>query len=132
MQRGGCRHGLSKNSKYYISNYRLYELIYFCLQYPEWKKEINRYEFKGGCKEFDDPTSEDAIRHYICRRKMDLVNECVKKAGGEFSEYLFKAVTNDLSYNNLKTYYELPLSRDKYYEMWHKFFYLLSQEKHTF
>lgn len=132
MQRGGCRHKLSKENEYYISQFRLYELIYFCLQYDDWKRDLLMYEFRGGTGEFDDPTSEDAINHYICKKNMELVKRNAKKAGGEFSEYLFKAVTKDLSYNNLRTFYDMPLSRDKYYEMWHKFFYLLSREKQMF
>lgn len=132
MQRGGCRHKLSKENEYYISQFRLYELIYFCLQYDEWKKEAITYKYKAGTTEFDDPTSEDAINHYICKCKMNLVEEMAKKAGGEFWQYLFKAVTKDLSYNNLRTYYGMNLSRDKYYCMWHKFFFLLSREKQMF
>ena len=31
----------NKNSKYYIPAYLYKECVYYCLQYPEWVKELN-------------------------------------------------------------------------------------------
>ena len=133
MQRGGCRHDMTKKGKYYIPKNRQYELIYFCLQYPEWKKYLKDYELRKGTREFDDPTGEEAVKRCLCYEKVKLIEKIAHLAGGDiFETYILKAVTEDLSYNNLRTFYNMPISRDLYYEMWHKFFYFLSQEKHSF
>lgn len=131
MQRGR-RHPKSKNSPYYISEFRLYELIYFCLQYPEWKKKVITYNYKYGTDEWANPTEEEAIEHEELREKMKLIEKTAKNSGGEIYEYLFKAVTEDLSFTYLRTKLDMPCGRDKYYKTRDKFFYLLSQEKHTF
>lgn len=133
MQRGTCRHGLSTKSPYYIPDFRRYELIYFCLQYPEWKKYLKDYKLRKGTEEFDDPTGDEATERALREGKMKLVEKVAYEAGGDvYGKYILKAVTEDLSFNNLKYYHGIPCGRNMYYEMWHKFFYLLSQEKHTF
>jgi len=126
------RTSLSKKSKYYISKNRRLELKYFCLQYKEWKEYLKDYYLRYGTSEFSDPTAEEAMLRTIYIYNIDLVTQISKIAGGEISEYLFKAVTEDLSFVNLKTVLNIPCSKDYYYERYHKFWYLLSQKEHTF
>ena len=123
---------LSRKNPYYISKNRRLELKYFCLQYREWKSYLSDFYLRYGTDEFSDPTGEEAIRRKTLLENIALINEISKIAGGEISEYLFKAVTEDLSYVNLKTVYYIPCSKDYYYERYHKFWYLLSQKEHTF
>lgn len=123
---------LSKKSPYYISKNRRLELKYFCLQYKEWKEYLKDYYLRYGTSEFSDPTAEEAMLRTIYIYNIDLVTQISKIAGGEISEYLFKAVTEDLSFVNLKTSLNIPCSKDYYYERYHKFWYLLSQKEHTF
>ena len=123
---------LSKKSKYYISDFRRKELKYFCLQYKEWKEYLKDYYLRYGTNEFSDPTAEEAMLRTIYISNIDLINEISKIAGGEIWEYLFKAVTEDLSFVNLKTLHNIPCSKDYYYERYHKFWYLLSQKEHAF
>lgn len=126
------RTSLSKKSKYYISKNRRLELKYFCLQYKEWKEYLKEYYLRYGTSEFSDPTAEEAMLRTIYISNIDLVTQISKIAGGEISEYLFKAVTEDLSFVNLKTVLNIPCSKDYYYERYHKFWYLLSQKEHMF
>lgn len=128
MQRGR-RHPKSKKSKYYISEFRYCELVYFCLQYDEWRRDVLTYEHKGNQDEWSDPTAEDAIKHALCKEKIALVNRIAKKAAGDDANYILKAVTEDRSYNNLSTYCGMNIGRDRYFKMREKFFYFLSQEK---
>lgn len=130
MQRGK-RHPKKESSEYYISSYRLYELIYFCLQYPEYKKIVKDYNFNKLESEWEDPTGEEAVRHVLAARKMKLIEDTAYKTSREYGKFIFMAVTEDRSFNNLRTYYGMDLSRDKYYKLRDKFFYLLSQEKHS-
>ena len=41
---GNLRPELSKKNKYWIDKNRFYELKYFCLQYPLWKKTYEALE----------------------------------------------------------------------------------------
>ena len=41
------RSEISNKSPYYISKHRYLELKHFCLQYPEWKEEINKINWYG-------------------------------------------------------------------------------------
>lgn len=123
---------LAKTNPYYISKNRRLELKYFCLQYKEWQRYLRDYYLRYGTKEFDDPTGDEAVLRASYSWRIGLINEIVKIAGGDISEYLFKAVTEDLSYVNLKTMHLIPCSKDYYYERYHKFWYLLSQKEHRF
>lgn len=126
------RTSLSKKSKYYISKNRRLELKYFCLQYKEWKEYLKDYYLRYGTSEFSDPTGEDAIKRMLYSQYITMLIEISRLAGGDISEYLFKAVTEDLSYVNLRTIHNIPCCKDIYYEAYHKFWYLLSQKEHTF
>lgn len=123
---------LSRSNKYYISKNRRLELKYFCLQYKEWESYLREYYLRYGTTEFSDPTGEEAVKRVLYSKYMSLVNEISKIAGGEISEYLFKAVTEDLSYINLRTMHSIPCGKEFYYERYHKFWYLLSQKEHRF
>ena len=46
-----------------------------------------------------------------------------------FGPYILKAVTQGVSYDNLKTRWDMPCSKDKYYEFYRKFFWILSDSR---
>lgn len=121
---------LSKKSPYYISKHRRLELVHFCLQYPEWKEYLSSIKCRGTSDEFSDPTGEEAVRRVLYSRNIDMVERCAKIAGGEIWKYLFKAVTSGVSYVHLATVENIPCSRDYFYDRYHKFWFILSQEKH--
>lgn len=124
---------LSKKSDYYISKHRMYELKYFCLQYPEWKKQ---YLFLDGLTKVPD----DLVRYstnigdptYKCFElrekylmKMRDVEQAAIEADPDIYTYLIKAVTEGRSYEYLKTKMHIPCGRDYYYRKYRKFFYIL-------
>ena len=133
MQRGN-RRPLSKKNELRLDNrFREMELIYFCLQYPEWKRIIKDFLLKGSTDEFSDPTGNTAVIWASCKEKIDLVERIAKQVGGEeLHEFILKGVTEGVSFNNLRSYHNMPCGRNKYFRMYHEFFYILSQEKHTF
>lgn len=128
---------LSKRNKYWISKHRYYELKHFCLQYPEWKEQVKdcaRYSGQAAGivrtdVEWSDPTY--TAMHICERAKSDikLVEECCKLACGDLASYILRAVTEGLSYVNLKMMYEIPCCRDVYYELYRRFYYILSARK---
>lgn len=129
---------ISKKNKYWIDKNRHYELKYFCLQYPIWKKEIlNIYKSKSSSivertpssNLPGDPTGNHVATKIYYSSKIDLIERIAKEADGYLHKYILKAVTEGYSYVYLKSRLKIPCSRDVYYDRYRKFFWLLSQEK---
>ena len=123
---------LSKKNKYYISKHRYYELKHFCLQYPEWvekyKSAIRYPQGIGNTEspEWNDPTGRSVAAMDIWRSKIKRVEDAAFKTDEVLGRYILKAVTEDLSFTALKMLYNIPCGKDMYYELYRKFFYILS------
>lgn len=131
---------ISKKSDWWIPAYRFLELKYFCLQYPDWKREAAMIlsdtpslspNQNGGRSQIDfrDPTASAAIRLRKLNSKISLVGEIAEKSDNELGGYVLKAVTEGLSFITLKTIYDIPCGRDMYYDRFRKFFFILSLTK---
>ncbi len=121
---------LSQNNKYYISKHRYYELKHFCLQYPEWQEQIVDIRLNTRNANFiEDPTGETATKLASLRHNMDLIRNVTEKSDKDLANYIFKAVTEERSFANLKTVFEIPCSRDLYYDRYRRFFWLLDKER---
>ena len=125
---------LSTKSKYYVEKHRSYELRHFCMQYPIWKKAYtalnelsNSNEIADAFEQYDDPTAQCGIAKEHYARRMEMVEQCCREADNEIWRYLLSGVTEGLTYDHLKTKYEIPCSRDTYYDRYRKFFYLLNK-----
>ena len=129
---------LSKRNKYYISKHRYYELKHFCLQYPEWQKELRELRdksmhtasliFQKREKLLEDMVSEIAIRIFSLEEKCQKVVRCCKETDDQLWQYLLKGVTEERSYIYLSTMLNMPCCKDTYYDRYRKFFYILSGE----
>lgn len=131
---------ISEKNKYYIDKHRYYELKHFCLQYREWKKA---YELCNdsiifttslehnpfGANTPSDLTAKYAIRKAEYAKRIDMIEQVAKEADDFLYPYILKAVTEGLSYVNLKARLEIPCGRDMFYDRYRKFFWLLSQER---
>lgn len=121
---------LSRKNKYYISKHRYYELKHFCLQYPEWKYQMVTL---GGVMRnanlIEDPTGETATRLADLKSKIALIRKLAMESDKDLASYIFKAVTEERTYENLKTFFDIPCSRDMYYDRYRKFFWLLDKER---
>ena len=129
------RNELSKKNRYYLSKHRFLELKHFCLQYPEWKRLYLEGRSFGGsltdlkaCKdvEWSDPTANAVIFRENLAKKMKLVEDTIHETDPGIEDYIFKAVTEDLSYTYLRTVLNIPCSKNYYYDKYRKFFYILS------
>lgn len=127
---------ISKNNPYYISKERYYELKHFCLQYHEWKKLhenivlVNSSSLvKPGIKSQESPVEHkvEVLSKYW--QKMKMVEETCMVCDPGYSYYIFKAVTEGLSYDKLVARYELACSKDYYYDIYRKFFWLLDKKR---
>ena len=130
---------LSLKNKYWISGHRYYELRHYCLQYPEWKKEIKDYllsssvppgEIKGQI-EFSDPTSGKAGKIEAPSENIRLVEETAKETDPSIAPYHLLSVTQGLSYEKLKARLDIPCGRQMFYARYRKFFWLLSKKRHA-
>lgn len=121
---------LSKTNKYYISKHRYYELKHFCLQYQEWKYKIVTL---GGLMRNDilveDPTGETATKLADLKNNIALVRKVANCTDEGIAGYIFKGVTEERSYDNLKAFFDIPCSREMYYDRYRKFFWLLDKER---
>lgn len=127
---------ISEKNKYYIDKHRYYELKHFCLQYPLWEKQYNELmnitkisDLKKSSRtnKITDYTAETVEKRLYYRERMDVVNKATQDADTELASYIFKAVTQGLSYEALRLQMNMPCSRDIYYDRYRRFFYLLSK-----
>ena len=127
---------ISEKNKYWIDKHRHYELKHFCLQYPSWKRaygELDGFNGRGGDGIKNsmpgDPTGKVVEMRNIYLDRMDLVRRIAFEADPELSNYIFRAVTEGLSYTYLRTKLAIPCGRDMYYDRYRRFFWLLSQAR---
>lgn len=127
---------ISKKNKYWVEKNRYFELKYFCLQFPIWKKAYNSLdglEKKGDFTSFtkdgkvSDPTARVALAKDFYKTRMDMITGTIKETDEELSFYILKGVTEGLSYNSLHMMYDIPCCSDTYYDRYRKFFYLLNK-----
>lgn len=129
---------ISEKNKYWISKHRHYELKHFCLQYYTWKKIYSELDGFGGGGSNEsgsrsnipgDPTANCVEIKTAYLERMDLVRRTAYEADPYLANYIFKAVTENLSYTYLKTKMDIPCGRDMYYDRYRKFFWLLSKAR---
>lgn len=130
---------LSKKNKYWIDKNRFYELKYFCLQYPLWKKaheeldglRLYSYDLTGGSKsnlpgDITGNCVEERERYF---ERMKAIEQAAIEADPYLASYILKAVTEGLSYSYLKARLEIPCGRDMYYDRYRRFFWLLDKTR---
>lgn len=123
---------LSEKNEYWLPKHVYYEMIHFCLQYPDWKRLYSvkpssvREKVKGGVP---DPTANTAIRRVEFGRKIELVERCAKEADPELWSYILESVTTGLGFSVLNARNRIPCCKDIFYDRRRKFYWLLAQER---
>lgn len=131
---------LSEKNPYWIGKHRYYELKHFCLQYPIWKKAYNALIglssrpnyldiFVKSGQVHSDPTARCAESRVSFAKRMELVEQAAIGTDGDLYPYILRGVTEGLSYNALKMQYAIPCCREVYYNLYRRFFWLLSKER---
>lgn len=129
---------ISEKNKYWIDKHRHYELKHFCLQYPNWKRryaELDGFERQGNPDVYSrsstpgDPTAKCVELKSVYLDRMDLVRRTAFETDPELATYIFRAVTEGLSYTYLKTKLAIPCGRDMYYDRYRRFFWLLNHSR---
>ena len=120
-------------SDYNISRAKYNELKYFCMQYSEKKREIQK---NTGLKSVVNdglprgngvghPVENMALRNVALQADLDLITETIKEADAEIAQWLFKNITEGIPYE----WMDVPKGRKQFYESRRYFFYLLAQKR---
>lgn len=129
---------ISEKNKYYIDRHRYYELKHFCLQYPLWKKAYNAVDGYSTNKiqtipikvnRINDPVYRLAEAKLYYYERINMVEQAAEDADPFLANYILMAVTEGRSYVNLKARFNIPCSKDSYYEVYRRFFWLLSKAR---
>lgn len=124
---------ISKKSEWYLERHRYYELRHFVMQCPSWRKELNDLDgWKGHYPDIfvklppSNPTEEAAIRREFFSKRIDMVNQAAKEADDYIGNYILEGIVAGKSYDALNAMKRIPCCKDVYYELYRKFFYILS------
>lgn len=130
---------LSEKNQYWIDKHRYYELKHFCLQYPRWRRLYNslicypstRPSPVPPCKTtvISDPVSKYVDERLFYANRMDMLDRVAKETDELLSCYILKAITEGISYDLLKARTDIPCGKDTYYDLYRRFFWLLSKER---
>lgn len=129
---------ISEKNLYWIDKHRYYELKHFCLQYPIWRKayhSIDGYlerhfgETTSRTNKVSDPTYCVAEKRMYYSDRMRLIEKAAEDTDPFLARYILAAVTEGRSYTNLKTRLEIPCGKNTYYELYRRFFWLLSKSR---
>lgn len=130
---------ISNKNMYWIDRHRYYELKHFCLQYPTWKKA--RSALDGLSKTsinvipisktnlISSPTEKCAEARLFYSDRINMVEKIAKETDDSLYNYILKAVTEGLSYDYLRAKLNIPCCKDTYYNLYRRFFWLLSRER---
>lgn len=130
---------VSEKNPYWIERHRYYELKHFCLQYQSWKRAYFALDgmskrpadlaaiakrYPGG-----DPVSKCVEARIFYKDRIDMVEKAARETDPIIGRYILRAVTEGVSYEVAKTRDHIPCSKDVYYELYRKFFWLLHQAR---
>ena len=130
---------LSEKNEYWVEKHRYYELKHFCLQYPIWKKAYLALDGLSkrpadlvaiqATNTISDPTAKCAEAKAFYSERMNMIENVANETCLELSGYILKAVTEGFSYDHLKARLDIPCSKDTYYKLYRRFFWLLNKAR---
>lgn len=126
---------ISQKNKYWIPKFRYLELKNWCLQYPDWKKDLASIsELKTHSQIFTSGNFSDSTLATVLTRDKFLVNitlleDIAKQADDFLAPWIIKGITENISYDYLHLKLDMPTSRDTYYDRYRRFFWLLDQKR---
>ena len=135
-----------RESKFYLSKHKYLEMYHYSAQYYDYAARLaslDRDDVKARgarvlksskTRPISDSVAELAIERATVASKMELIEDCVKEAifgKMEYYIYIFRCVTEELTYEKLEE--EMGLSKDidkntfGYYRM--RYYWLLAKER---
>lgn len=130
---------VSKKNKYYLEKHRFYELKHFCRQYGYWKKMFESLDSLAKnpdklmplsrSRHIVDPVATCVEEREYYATRMDMVENAAKETDPTIGKYIFKAVTEGLSYDALFAFDVVPCCKDTYYKLYRIFFWILDKKR---
>lgn len=130
---------LSEKNPYWIEKHRYYELKHFCLQYPLWQRSYTSLDGMSKLSSYDaifskarnhgDPVARCVMAREFYFDRMQMVEQTAMATDGELYRYILKGVTEGISYDHMKARFDIPCCKDTYYDLYRRFFWLLSKER---
>lgn len=125
--------------EYGISKHRYLEVIHHCLQYPEWREELEnmtdtvkaiQYGQEGkGSPSQASATERLAIKRAELLEKCERIEQTAIEADADIYQWLLEGVTTDYAtYIYLRDAKGLPCGDQKYYRARRKFYWLMSKK----
>lgn len=128
---------VSKKREYWIPKHRYYELKHFVMQYPDWEqylKDTNSLvkvtppdSDKVDTGSISDPVLEAVIKRDQYATYMNMVGRVAQKTHPVFGTNIVHNIINDMAYKD--TTNGVLMSRNEYYNLYRRFFWLLDQER---
>lgn len=127
-----------KKSEWGLQKHEFLSVYHYALQYPLWKDEYE--SLSGGLSSVandgmphavgtSNPTESKAMRMAELSKKISIIEDTAKEAGGILAPWILKAVTHEeITYNYLRSIMDIPCGKNMYYSQRRKFYYLLSRK----
>mgnify|MGYP004729514335 FL=1 len=105
-----------KLSDHNVTTKKYNELRYFCLQYGDKRRELERIHGAGG---------KEIPRVRQIKEEIELIEQTALEADPELYKWTLKSVTEGIPYENM----DVPAGRRQFYETRRYFFFLLAQKR---
>ena len=131
------RPDLSEKNPYRISRHRYYELKHFVMQYPDWDRELVAIDSmvrasadsEGKINTISDPVGRAVENRATYIRNKDLCKKVADDTDPILGREILAAVILEEGYETVKTRHEIPCCKDVWYQLYHKFFWLLDKAR---
>lgn len=130
---------LTTKNPYWIERHRYYELKHFCLQYRIWKKaraaidgmNPSRLELavRSQTGNVSNPTASAAEARLFYTNRIEMVEKVARDTDPVIGSFILEGVTEGVSYDILNARSPVPCGKDIYYNLYRRFFWLLSKER---
>lgn len=110
---------------YELPRHRFLELKHFCLQYWDWRKQLILADREKPGTPQDDVVSNTATRRTDLNNAIQLIEKTAWNTDTNLGSYILRSVTENLTVSQV----DPPVSKDEFFELRRKFFWLLSEEK---
>lgn len=128
---------LSKKSKWVLPKHRYLELVHFCLQYPDWRRELKSIDILRASTiirdrtdvSWSDSTAQIAIKRADILAKIELVEQTCRDAEPDLAQYLLTSVTYGTTFPQMAARIDIPCGKDMFYDRRRKFFWILDKKK---
>ena len=124
-------------SKYYLPKWQYKTVVSFCMQYWELKTRLAsvqglravNYDGMPHGTSTSDPTYQSAVQSAEAARKIEIIENAVKRAAPDMYDWILKSVTEeDMTYEKLRYELGMPCGKNLYAKLRRLVFWYVSKE----